>query len=68
MKIYHDIQQDIIHWSDNYSAINDAVWWVYFLNSLILLVCSTITAFIVTVQRCRFDSFAMVSLTGYITS
>ena len=47
MNIQSDIDNDISKWSDKYNTINQAVWYVYFLNSLLLLTFSSLTAYIV---------------------
>ena len=68
MDIYGDIQDDITKWSSKYNTILSAVWYVYFLNALLLLTFSSLTAYIVIYQRQRYDQFAMVALVCYISS
>ena len=64
-----DYLDDKIHeWNEKYARISHAVFYVDFLNSLLLLTFSSLTTYIVVYQRQRRDLFAVVALTCYILS
>ena len=47
MEFQDELDDDITKWSEKYNTIREAVWYVYFLQSLLLLTFSSLTAYIV---------------------
>ena len=63
-----DAEKELIRWSKRYTRILSIENEIYFINMAILLVCSSVTFFLVIYKRKTRDLFALISLSSYVSA